>query len=171
MPAFNKGYTSSCRLAIPVSAYQSVQAADWGVVQPAIPTPGASNVLWYAYVSTAFKVYKPVQTIYPQQGVETPGVVVGPWQCIAPDYPGTSTVVAAGTYFFNQQFLYYTSGGGTTGSSFPVLNATAGASTTDNSVTWVCKGRQSLIVAQVFAITSGSPPSGPIAQEVDFYQL
>jgi hypothetical protein len=171
--AWSKGYTSSARLAVPVSAYQSIQSGDFGVTQPAIPTLAtATSAVWYIQVSSAFRVYKPVQVIRPAQNLDPSGILVGNFQCVAPVDPGRLTAItsASNTYMYIQGFLYLCTTSGTTAAKMPVLNQAAGATTTDGTAVWTSQGRQVLIEAQVYSVKSQSPAVGPTAQEYGLFQ-
>lgn len=182
----SKGYTSSARLSIPVSAYYIVETSDWGVLQPAIPTGEFNETQenWYVQVPNTFRIQKPVFYANPGQALQNPGVVVGQFQCIAPIDPGRSTSVTSGsnTYWYLNGYLFLVTGSGTTAASVPATMANPAnqepgtaayvknATVTDGTATWTCQGRQILIVASV-VFGDTSPIEGPVAQEYDFFQL
>ena len=186
----SKGYTSSARLAIPVSSYYSVKTNDWGNIQPAIPTftPGSFVAYWYVQLPNTFRMQKPVQYIKPAGALDPLGVVIGEWQVTAPEDPGRSQSITSGsnTYWYLNGYLFLCTSSGTTGAAVPASMASPsnlepgtsayskGATVTDGTATWTCQGRQVLIVSQLVNLEDVSSPYtsiGPTPQEIDFFQL
>jgi len=149
-----------------------------GIQNPLPFIPGESTVDWIGILpnmGSEWKVQKSVDYDRPQGLTEPAGIAIDNVDCIAPLYPGTSTVVVvrinASAYFVMNGYLFQATTGGTTATTFigwPAFNTIKGATTTDGTVVWTSKGKAVLVRIR-FANYSTTPAS-PVAQEYDFFE-
>src|ERR1700676_60782 len=143
---------------------------------PLVPAGGTADfVAIIANTGSQWKVQKSVKFARPNGTTETAGIVVDGIDCIAPVYPGTSTVVAAGftpvSYMVMNGYVFGATTAGTTAATFigfSKFNTAKGATTTDGTVVWTSFGK-AVIVRIRFANVSAVAAT-PAAQEYDIWE-
>ena len=178
----SKGYCSSYRGSNAPGAFYEVRAADFGGIQPALPSIPAGEYVDYYFIvpntGAQWKVQKHVSYMNPDGSIENPWISLSSLSCESPLYPGTSQTLSGLTYIVLNGTLYSASSG-TTASTFigaGAFNQSKGATTTDGSVTWTSLGKAVLVRVRFsnIGLAAGSPPDSgetPVAQEYDLFQL
>jgi hypothetical protein len=178
MPA-SKGYNTRAYVSNPPAAFAIILSSDFGSIQAALPSIAANETAdYFAFVPNSgsqWKIQKAVEYMKSDDSsLEDPaGIVLTKIDCIAPAYPGVSTVVSTGAVMVLNGYAFKATSGGTTAASFigfSNFNTVKGATTTDGSVTWTSYGKAAWLRFR-FANVSVSSGVAPVAQAYELFQL
>jgi len=152
-----------------------VPTVDHSGIQANLPSVGANTTVeYYAFVpntGSQWKVQKSVQYMKSDGVADPAGILLSKIDCIAPVYPGVSTVVALGAVIVINGYAFKCTVNGTTAATFigfSKFNLTKGATTTDGSVTWTSFGKAAWL-RFTFGNTSGSAAI-PASQVYELFQ-
>ena len=177
----SRGYNTRAYVSNAPGAFYVIGTSDFGTVQAALPAVGAAGsatatVDYFAFVpntGSQWKVQKSVQYMKSDDSnlSDPEGIVLGKIDCVAPVYPGVSTVVATGAVIVLNGYAFKATAGGTTAATFigfSKFNLTKGATTTDGSVTWTSFGKAAWLRFRFANVGSGS--ATPVAQSYELFQ-
>lgn len=174
----SRGYNTRAYVSIAPGAFDVVAGSDFAVAGAQDPLPsiaGNSTVdvlIHVANASSQWKVQKTVHYMRSDSLADPVGLVIGGADCIAPVYPGTSTVVASSAYMVLNGYLFKATTGGTTAAKFigfSNFNTVKAATTTDGSVVWTSFGKAAIVRVRFANVTAGALT--PTAQTYEFFQF
>lgn len=175
MSTVNRNYFNRAFVSNPPGAYAYICASDFGSIQAALPSITAnSDADYYAHVpntGSQWKIGKTVSYMLPSGVDQTAGIILVQVQPVAPVYPGVNTVVATGAVMVLNGYAFKATTGGTTAAAFigfSKFNTTAGATTTDGTVTWTCYGKAIWLEFQFENVTAGALT--PAAMDFELFQ-